>query len=80
MFGTKWSNRGNLMELDVMITFPPTDDDDGVFIHRPDWEIITRILPYLRRKIALHLFTEDYDYDAEVEDIQGLARRFTVIP
>jgi hypothetical protein len=65
---------GNLMELRVInIYFLPyhgDDDDDGDEVRMPDWEIITRILPYFRRKVTLCL----EDYDAEVEDIQGLAR------
>jgi hypothetical protein len=62
----------------IIIHFLPyyhDDDDRG----KPtcDWEILNRILPYLRRKVSLTLYR--MDYDAEVEDIQGL-RRFTAIP
>jgi hypothetical protein len=38
---------------------------------RPDWEIITRILRYLRRKVAI--CTSRQDHQPEGEDIQGLA-------
>jgi hypothetical protein len=65
---------GNLMNLEtLMIQFHPyNDDDDGDEVRIPGGEILTRILPYLRRKIDLCLCTEDND--AEVQDIQGLAR------
>jgi hypothetical protein len=69
---------GNLMELKAiyihfLIPLYVFDaDDDGDEARMPDWETLTRILPHLRQKITLCSFTEDYD--AEVEDIQGLAR------
>jgi hypothetical protein len=65
---------GNLMELNViMIHFLPYNDffGDGVTIRRPDWEIITRILPFVWREVALNQYAY---FDVEVEDIQGLAR------
>jgi hypothetical protein len=64
---------GNLMNVHTLnihlLPYPDNDDDDDDRV--PDWEILTRILPYLRRKVALDLIPETYD--AEVE-IQGLAR------
>jgi hypothetical protein len=66
---------GNLVELEMLIIhfFPHADDDDDRDEARmPDWEILTRILPYLRRKVELSSSTEESD--TEVEDIQGLAR------
>jgi hypothetical protein len=60
---------GNLMNLgSLAIQFQGTRDEARI----PDWEILTRILPYLRRKVALRLVTDDDD--VEVEVIQGLAR------
>jgi hypothetical protein len=42
---------GNLTELSFL---PHTDDDGGGDEARmPDWEIISRIMQYLRRKVAL---------------------------
>jgi hypothetical protein len=38
----------------------------------PDWETLSRILPYLRRKVELSLRTEEDD--ADVEEVEGLAR------
>jgi hypothetical protein len=66
---------GNLVELEMLIIhfFPHADDDDDRDEARmPDWEILTRILPYLRRKVELSSCREESDTD--VEDIQGLAR------
>jgi hypothetical protein len=71
---------GNLMELKTLqIHFLPYyasddeyDDEETVVHVIHDWEILTRILPYVRHKISLYSPTEDYD--AEVEEIQGLAR------
>jgi hypothetical protein len=63
---------GNLTELHAIhISFLPDNgsDDDGDEARTPDWEIVTRSLRRLRQKVALCSFT-----DAEVEDIQGLAR------
>jgi hypothetical protein len=69
---------GNLTKLKLItIHFLPyrrdddeeEDNDDGDEARMPDWEIITRILRYLRRKISLC----SEEYDAEVEDIQGFA-------
>jgi hypothetical protein len=63
-------------------TEPDDDDDeddesdDGDEAPMPDWEILTRILPYLRRKVELYLSTEEStdDDDEVIEEIQGLAR------
>jgi hypothetical protein len=69
---------GNLRELKtIVINFLPydyDDDNDGGDEVRivPTWETLARILPYVQRKISL--FFPDEDLDAEVEDIQGLAR------
>jgi hypothetical protein len=68
---------GNCMELKLIcIHFHPYPDGedlyDGDEARVPDWEIITRILRYLRDKVTLCSWTEYYD--AEVEEIQGLAR------
>jgi hypothetical protein len=65
---------GNLMKLKLItIHFRPYtggDDDNDDKNRMPDWETLTRVLRYLRRNISL--CTEEYD--AEIEDIQGLAR------
>jgi hypothetical protein len=63
---------GNLTELHmIFINFLPyRRDDDGDEARRPDWNTLTRILPYVRHKISL----SSGDYDANVEEIQGLAR------
>jgi hypothetical protein len=67
---------GNLTELKILsIEFQPCyqyhrEDDDGDEACLPDWEILTRILRYLPCKISLISGNDD----AEVEDIQGLAR------
>ena len=66
---------GNLVELMVIhIHFVPyPDDDDNRGEARvPDWETLTRILPFLRQKVMLQPNTAGYN--AEVEDIRGLAR------
>jgi hypothetical protein len=64
---------GNLIELrQIIIDFLPCTDDDGDAARMPDWETLTRTLPYVQHKVALRSISEDYD--AEVEDIQGLAR------
>jgi hypothetical protein len=66
---------GNLMELQTLnIHFLPyaESSDYRDEAHVPDWEILTRILRHLRRKIVLSSSIEDYD--AESEEIQGLAR------
>jgi hypothetical protein len=64
---------GNLTELEaIRINFLPFTVDDGDEARIPDWETLTRILPYVQRKIVLLSFPDDYD--AELEDIQGLAR------
>jgi hypothetical protein len=64
---------GNLKELDTInIHFLYHFDDHGDEARIPDWETITRILPYVRQDIALTLSAEE-NY-AEVEEIQGLAR------
>jgi hypothetical protein len=63
---------GNFMELKLIsIHFLDDADDGGDDVRRPDWEIFSRSLLCLRRKVALSSLSEDYD--AEVEDIQGLA-------
>jgi hypothetical protein len=53
---------GNLMKLNlIVINFLPYSrhyDDDGVTIRRPNWETLTRILPYVRRKVALSPFKD----------------------
>jgi hypothetical protein len=78
-----WDKAGqimrNLRELKLIdIHFLPyyddddNNDNDGDEAQMPDWEIITRILPYVQRKIALVFSKEGYDADAE--DIRGLAR------
>jgi hypothetical protein len=66
---------GNLTKLKLITIhfLPYTDDDDddeGGEARIPDWETLTRILRYLRHKISLC----SEEYDAEVEDIQDLAR------
>jgi hypothetical protein len=65
---------GNLTELEaIRIDFLPyTVDDDGDADPIPDWKTLALILPYLRRKVML--YSSAQRYDAEVEDIQGLAR------
>jgi hypothetical protein len=67
---------GNLTELQMIrIYFHPynvNDNDGGDRARIPAWGKMTRILTYLRRKLSLFIPAEDYD--AEVEDIQGLAR------
>jgi hypothetical protein len=68
---------GNLMELQTLsIQFLPyflEDDDDGDEA-QPDWEILTRILPYVRHKVALRLIDTAGDDYAEVAVMQALAR------
>jgi hypothetical protein len=69
---------GNLTELQTLhIDFLPyyfddDDDDDGDEARMHAWEMLTRILPHLRRTVTLCSSTEDYD--ANVDEIQGLAR------
>jgi hypothetical protein len=67
---------GNLMEVEMIkINFLPysvDDNNDGDEVCIPKWEIMTRILTYVQHNISLFLAAEDYD--AEVEDIQGIAR------
>jgi hypothetical protein len=67
------------MELQmIIIHFLPYsnyyDDEDGNEdeARMPDWGTLTRILSYLQQRVALCSFSEDYD--AEVEESQGLAR------
>jgi hypothetical protein len=66
---------GNFTELQVInIRFLPytESDDDGDEAPSPNWEILTRILQYLRCKVALCLSIDDYYTRAE--EIQDLAR------
>jgi hypothetical protein len=71
---------GNLMELHTLqIHFLPCYeahddyDDEGNAVHViHNWEILTRVLPYVRHEISLFMSTQNYDADAE--EIQGLAR------
>jgi hypothetical protein len=73
-----WGNMGqivgNLMELQTInIHFLPySESDDGNEAPSPDWEILARILRYLRRKVTLCSITDFYQ--PEVEEIQGLGR------
>jgi hypothetical protein len=59
---------GNLMELHTLTIHFEDDDEDEA--PSPDWEILNRILRYLRRQVALSSYPEYVD----VEEIQGLAR------
>jgi hypothetical protein len=61
---------GNLMELHTLNIHFDFDGSDEAL--SPDWETFTLILRYLRRKVALCSYTEDYC--TRVEEIQGLAR------
>jgi hypothetical protein len=55
---------GNFMELQTInFHFLPDGLDEA---HRPDWEILTRILQHLRRKVAL--YSSSMDCDAETEE------------
>jgi hypothetical protein len=67
---------GNLMELEMLgINLRPyieSDDDDNDDGDAPDWEILTRILPYLRRNVELSSSTENYDVFPD--EIDGLAK------
>jgi hypothetical protein len=58
---------GNFTKLQVINIHLDFDGDGNRC--SPDWEILTRILRYLRRKVALCSST-----DETVEEIQGLAR------
>jgi hypothetical protein len=61
---------GNLMKLKTLcISFRPYIESDDAL---PDWETLSRILPYLRRKVELLSSIENYDVDAD--EIQGFAR------
>jgi hypothetical protein len=66
---------GNLMELQtITINFLPyteSDDDDDGGNFSSDWQILTRILRYLRRKVEL---CSIHDCEPEGEEIEGLAR------
>jgi hypothetical protein len=66
---------GNIVKLQTLsIQFLPynDNDEDAGDRARPDWEILTRILRKLRRKVAIFLITgEDY---VQVEVIEGFAR------
>jgi hypothetical protein len=64
---------GNLMELQTLTIYGSQHDyDSEVEEFRPDWETLTRTLRYLRRKVTLSSCIGDYD--AEGEEIRGLAR------
>jgi hypothetical protein len=68
---------GNLMELQTLnLNFLPcrefNDNGDETRRRVPDWEILTRILPYYRNKVFLSSSTRDDD--VEFEDVQALAR------
>jgi hypothetical protein len=67
---------GNLMELKTLQIFLQPlhhfEDGDGDEVHMPDWETLTRILPYLRRKVALIVHTDLFE--TEGEEMIGLAR------
>jgi hypothetical protein len=68
---------GNLMELQTLTihSFIPYNDDDhydGDEAGMPNWEIITRALRYLRRKVELWPITENSE--GGYEESQGLAR------
>jgi hypothetical protein len=60
---------GNLMELQTLTINFFDGHVHGDEVHIPGWEILARILPYLRHKVALCAGTR-----AEDEEIQGLAR------
>jgi hypothetical protein len=68
---------GNLIELKTLqIYLQPhleeeEDDDDGDEARIPDWEILNRILPYLRHKVSLFLTGV---FETEGIEIQRLAR------
>jgi hypothetical protein len=63
---------GNFRELEMInINFLMAPDDDGDEPPSPDWETLTRVLPYLRRKVGL-TSSSDF-YDAEAEEVQGFA-------
>jgi hypothetical protein len=50
-------------------------NDDGDDERMPDWDILTRILPNVRRKFKLCLITNNrFETEGEGEEIQGLAR------
>jgi hypothetical protein len=53
----------------LCISFRPYIESDDAL---PDWETLSRILPYLRRKVELLSSIENYDVDAD--EIQGFAR------
>lgn len=76
--GQNGSNRGNFMELhSLSIHFLP----DGDEAHIPDWEILTRILRKLRRKVGLCSITVDEPDDhREIESSKVSLERFTDIP
>jgi hypothetical protein len=60
---------GNLMELETIHIHFEDERDEA---RSPNWETLTRILRYLRRKVTLCYSTEIYD--AGGEEIQGFAR------
>jgi hypothetical protein len=61
---------GNLIELKTLQINARNEGGDEA--RTPDWEILTRILPYLRRKVELFFIKNGFE--AELEEIQGLAR------
>jgi hypothetical protein len=66
---------GNLRELKTLqihLQPAPTTDEDRNEVRMPDWEILTRILPYLKRKVALLLITDTFGTEGEA--MRGLAR------
>jgi hypothetical protein len=62
---------GNLTELDALTIHFDSDRYGNWENCRPDWEILSRILRYLRRKVTLCSVEE---YEPEAEEIQALAR------
>jgi hypothetical protein len=63
---------GNLTEL-IALTIHFDSDRYGNWENcSPDWEILSRILRYLRRTVTL--WSTGDDYYAEAEEVQGLAR------
>jgi hypothetical protein len=59
-----------LIAIDFLSFNNDNDDEGDIRMH--NWETLTRILPYVRHTISLSLSEEGYN--AEVEEIQDLAR------